>query len=108
MKPSSLALPPDETAAAEDLRVTADAAPVRFGYFDPDASEVFLAGTFNAWAARELPLTRDATGNWSLTLALPPGEYQYRLIVDGTWRDHPGAARWVAGPFGGNNAVVTV
>lgn len=81
---------------------------VRLGYFDPDATEVFIAGTFNDWQPRNLPLTRDATGNWTVNITLPAGEYSYRLVVDGKWRDHPGAARLVPCPFGGNNAVVTV
>lgn len=81
---------------------------VRIGYFNPDAAHVFVAGSFNHWEPRTLPMERDATGNWSVTLSLPPGEYHYRLIVDGEWRDHPGAAREVLCPFGGHNAVLVV
>jgi hypothetical protein len=32
-------------------------------------------------------------GEWITQLELAPGEYQYRLIVDGEWRDHAEAAR---------------
>ncbi|MBI3858582.1 MAG: hypothetical protein HY293_23090, partial [Planctomycetes bacterium] len=41
-------------------------------------------------------------------LDLPPGEYEYRLIVDGVWRDHPGAAKRVPNPFGTENCVLVV
>jgi 1,4-alpha-glucan branching enzyme len=81
---------------------------VRFGYFRPEAREVFLVGSFNDWSPRATPLTRDALGDWSVELDLAPGQYHYRLIVDGEWRDDPGAAQTALNPFGGFDAVVTV
>lgn len=98
----------DVAFGSSDSLAAAPRRTVRIGYFNPDAAEVFIAGTFNAWKPGTLPLARDVTGNWSVNLTLPAGEYHYRLIVDGAWRDHPGAARLVPCPFGGNNAVVTV
>ncbi len=41
-------------------------------------------------------------------LELAPGEYQYRLIVDGEWRDHSEATRRVANSFGTQNCVLIV
>jgi 1,4-alpha-glucan branching enzyme len=99
--------PPDEHAASE-RPPEHERETVRFGYFNPDAHEVFVAGTFNNWEMRTLPMERDETGNWSVELSLPPGEYLYRLVVDGVWRDHPGAARLVPSQYEGNDAVLTV
>ena len=81
---------------------------VRIGYFNPDARDVYLAGTFNNWETNTLAMERDRTGNWSVELSLPPGEYRYRLVVDGEWRDHPGAARLVPNLYEGNDAVITI
>jgi len=81
---------------------------VRFGYFNPDAREVFLAGSFNDWDRRATPLTRDALGDWSVDVELPPGEYRYRLVVDGEWRDDPSAQQTAQNPFGGYDAVLVV
>ena len=82
--------------------------PIRFGYFNPDAKEVFLAGSFNDWDLSATPLTRDALGDWSVELQLPRGEYRYRLLVDGEWRDHPSAQQTVVNPYGGFDAVIMV
>lgn len=81
---------------------------VRFGYFNPDAREVFLAGSFNDWDRRATPMKRDALGDWSVDVELPPGEYRYRLVVDGEWRDDPSAQQTAQNPFGGYDAVLVV
>ena len=81
---------------------------VRFGLFQPDAREVFLVGSFNAWKPGVTPLTRDWLGDWSAELMLPPGEHRYRFIVDGEWRDDPNALQTIQNPFGGFDSIVTV
>lgn len=81
---------------------------VRFGYFNPEAREVSLAGSFNDWDRRATPMKRDALGDWMVELELPPGEYRYRLVVDGEWRDDPSAQQTAQNPFGGYDAVLVV
>jgi hypothetical protein len=81
---------------------------VRIGYFQPEAHEVYLAGSFNEWDPRETPMLRDSLGDWSIELSLPPGEHRYRLVVDGEWRDDPAAQRMEANPFGGFDSIVVV
>lgn len=110
-----------ETVAAGLLvmAVTGEAAPgagdppvqlqrVRFGYFNPEARAVCLAGSFNDWDRRATPMQRDALGDWTVELELPPGEYRYRLVVDGEWRDDPSAPQTAQNPFGGYDAVLVV
>ena len=82
--------------------------PVRFGYFNADAREVYLVGSFNNWDPHANPMTRDAMGDWSVELTLPPGEYHYRLMVDGEWRDDPNAQQTAMNVYGGFDAVVVV
>jgi hypothetical protein len=72
------------------------------------AKEVVITGDFTQWAKDKIRLTPAAGGEWITLLELAPGEYQYRLIVDGEWRDHPDAARRVSNAFGTQNCVLIV
>jgi 1,4-alpha-glucan branching enzyme len=81
---------------------------VRFAYFNPEAREVFVVGTFNGWQSHTTPMVKTGGDKWSTELRLEPGRYEYRFIVDGQWQDDPMAARFVANSFGGLNCVVEV
>jgi 1,4-alpha-glucan branching enzyme len=72
-----------------------------------EAREVALAGDFNGWTP-STALKRFEDGAWTVILELLPGEYQYRLVVDGQWRDHADAQRRVPNPFGTENCVLIV
>jgi hypothetical protein len=72
------------------------------------AKEVVLTGDFTQWAKDKVRLTPAAGGEWITSLELAPGEYQYRLIVDGEWRDHSEAAQRVPNSFGTQNCVLIV
>ncbi len=56
----------------------------------PKAKTVFLVGDFNHWKSGTLALAKVADGSWELTLALPPGRYHYRFLVDGKPQDATG------------------
>ena len=73
-----------------------------------EAREVLLTGDFTSWTAAAVPLRKNADGRWTALLQLAPGEYQYRLLVDGQWRDHAEAQKRVPNPFGTENCVLTV
>lgn len=63
---------------------------IRFTYTDPNAGSVYWAGEFNGWNASSLPMTKDATGVWSVVVALPPGTQQsYKFVADGQWVADP-------------------
>ena len=47
-------------------------------------------------------------GRWFKELALPPGTYEYRLLVDGEWMSDPLAGETAPNPFGGVNSVLKV
>lgn len=47
-------------------------------------------------------------GGWLKELVLPPGRYEYRLVVDGQWTDDPSAKKFVPNPHGGRNGVIEV
>jgi CubicO group peptidase (beta-lactamase class C family) len=54
----------------------------------PEAKAVTVAGNFNDWNGDELSLERIG-GRWLGRFELPPGRYQYKLIVDGQWISDP-------------------
>lgn len=65
--------------------VTLDGEWIEFKFFRPQAREVFLAGEFNHWRQRELPMNRTSGGYWRARLSLPPGEFRFLYCADGEW-----------------------
>jgi 1,4-alpha-glucan branching enzyme len=82
---------------------------LRIEFTDEVAESVAVAGTFNDWRPEVTPMIALGEGRWVKDLALPPGTYEYRLVVDGyKWVPDPGARETVPGPFGGVNSVLRV
>jgi 1,4-alpha-glucan branching enzyme len=50
---------------------------VEVSLFAPTIEEVHLVGDFTRW--QDLPMTRDADGNWRAALELPDGDYGYQF-----------------------------
>lgn len=73
-----------------------------------DAKCVSISGDFTGWSEEGIPLRKGADGEWKTELILAPGDYEYRLRVDGQWRDHSEAAKRVSNPFGSENCVLSV
>jgi 1,4-alpha-glucan branching enzyme len=76
-----------------------------FEFADPAAARVSIAGSFNDWQPNATPMIALGQGRWAKDLTLPPGEYEYCLVVDGRWTPDPLAAETVPNPFGGVNSV---
>jgi hypothetical protein len=81
----------------------------------PRARAVFLAGTFNDWNPRSLPMQRGATDEWLLEIPLEVGDHQFKFVVDGQWCCDVGptgpvesAAGCVANAFGTMNRTLFV
>lgn len=76
----------------------------------PEARSVALAGSFNQWSVSSHPLVRDGSrGMWTVVVSLPPGEYSFMYVVDGTqWISPPVAEDYADDGFGGKNGVVVV
>ena len=81
---------------------------VNFALHAPDASEVFIAGTFNDWNPQVRPLRCDKKGTWRTWMNLPAGQHEYRFIVNGAWQEDPQAGERTDNPFGTFNSVVSV
>ncbi len=81
---------------------------LRFLAHVKDAKEVVLTGDFTNWVKDKIKLNSIGDGEWETVLKLPAGEYQYRLLIDGEWKDHSEATKRVPNPFGTENCVLTV
>jgi hypothetical protein len=82
--------------------------PVHFEYSDGGAQLVCLAGSFNNWRPENAEMDPLGAGKWAKDLALPPGTYEYRFVVDGQWLMDPRAALHVPNPYGGENSIKVV
>jgi hypothetical protein len=80
---------------------------MRFSYNDPEAKQVYVAGSFNNWHKEQIPLT-DSTGNglWVGALPIKPGLYEYMFYVDGKWVTDDRAGRFKDDGFGRKNAIL--
>jgi len=97
-----------KAAPQTDTRQKQTAQPVLFEYHDAGAHKVCIAGSFNEWRPDGLEMVNLSDGKWVKNLLLPPGAYEYRLIVDGQWICDPKAHSTVPNPFGDLNSVVQV
>lgn len=76
---------------------------------DVEAISVALCGEFNGWSEDDILLSRDTDGTWQTTVALAPGSYRYRFLIDGKrWENARQADDYVPNPFGELDSVVIV
>jgi hypothetical protein len=69
---------------------------------------VVITGDFTSWAKDRVRMRNVKGDEWQADLRLVPGQYQYRLLVDGQWKDHAEAAQRITNPFGSQNCVLSV
>jgi len=75
---------------------------------EESAQQVFLCGEFNQWTPGATPMTRQQGGAWLAKLALPPGRYQYKFVVDGQWMPDHEASESVFNEHGSLNSVIEI
>ena len=81
---------------------------IHIEFTHPKACAVAIAGTFNDWRPEATPMVLWGDGRWRKELVLPPGVYEYRLVVDGEWATDPLGQATSPNPFGGLNSVLKV
>jgi chromosome partitioning protein len=78
----------------------------------PNAKNVAIAGDFNNWTPARMTEDRKAGSESEDTfrtlVALKPGRYRYRLVVDGRWQADPHNVHAEPNPFGELDSVVEV
>lgn len=85
--------------------------PVRkvvFEAYEPEAREVVIIGDFTGWMEEGIRLGFRGNGLWTTVLLLEPGEYQYRLRIDGEWKDDTQAVLHRANAGGSVNCALVV
>ena len=81
---------------------------VTFSFEAPEAQTVSVVGDFTEWQKAPVSLKKGKGGLWRGTVSLSPGRYEYRLLVDGEWRDDPNCPEHRPNQFGGRNCVCVV
>ena len=82
---------------------------VTFVSLYPRANSVQIAGDFNGWQPEKgIFNEKESDGVWFKALKLDPGAYQYRLVIDGEWRNDPNNPKYVVNEYGEKNSILTV
>jgi len=74
----------------------------------PDASAVYVTGSFADWSPQAHPMVKGEDDVWRATLRLPDGKHLYKLVVDGTWIADPGNPATEDDGYGGENSVIEI
>ena len=112
-KPTPRSHPPTSpekpaVAAQASIAPAPRAVKVSFALFNPEAKRVSLCGEFNEWSPDATPMKRREGGRWEADLALRPGRYQYKFVIDGQWLHDPAARENVPNQYGSLNSVMEV
>jgi hypothetical protein len=81
---------------------------MRVTFTHPTATAVAIAGCFNDWRPEVTPMLALGDGRWIKEVVLPPGIYEYCLVVDGKWLPDPLVKETVPNPYGGLNSILKV
>ena len=108
--PSSKPSPPSPAKAPQKAAGSAASKTrnLTFVFSGPNAKRVSVSGEFNGWSPDATPMKRRSDGQWETTLALKPGRYQYKFVVDGNWTHDPNARENVGNEHGSLNSVTEI
>ena len=110
--PTTPKQPPPQPSALSPAAVPAprprNLVNVPFILDSPNAVSVSVCGDFNDWTPGATPLKRQPGGPWRTALALAPGRYEYKFVVDEVWVSDPGARQSVQNEHGTQNSVIEV
>jgi len=80
-----------------------------FSFLAPDAKDVYIVGDFNSWKADQSSRLEQMPGGiWEKRIALKPGVYKYKFIVDGEWHRDPQNSKTVPNNFGSVDSVLVI
>ena len=81
---------------------------IEFTFGAPESKKVYIAGTFNDWNTKSMPMKKGKDGTWRIMVKLSPGRYEYKYFVDGTWAQDNSGEELAPNPFGTKNCVIGV
>ena len=71
--------------------------------------EVHIVGDFNNWnVSNESLLWQKEEGVWQKRIALEPGRYRYKFVIDGEWTTDPSNHILEPNPYGGLDSVLEI
>jgi 1,4-alpha-glucan branching enzyme len=73
---------------------------------DKNTKKVAVAGSFSEWEPVDLKKGKD--GSFSAVVAIKPGCYEYKFIVDGDWKQDADVPAAVQNRFGTFNSVLVL
>lgn len=73
-----------------------------------NAKAVYLAGEMSDWQANMFKMKQEEPGNWSLTLYLQPGAWQYKFVVDGQWSYDRSNPQTTDDGYDGLNSIIVL
>lgn len=75
----------------------------------PSAEGVYLVGDFNGWRiGDDSKLWNCGKGMWQKRVALPPGRYRYKYVIDGNWIPDPANVLAEPNPYGGVDSILEI
>ena len=92
------------TKSEKNPKTTEKLRKTEFSLSAPQTQSVSIAGGFNQWNPSSHPLKMDDKGIWRISLALNPGQYEYRFFVNGEWENGPNCSSFFQNPFGTSNS----
>ena len=81
---------------------------ITFKYSDERDGIIRVAGTFNDWTESRPMVDTGEDGQYELRMFLPPGQHEYKFLVNGEWHIDPDCHEWVRNEHGTLNSVIKV
>lgn len=81
---------------------------ITFTLVAPKARQVSLAADFNQWQQDKHPMKKGKYGEWTRTVFVHPGEYEYKFWVDGEWKMDERNSRTCRNRYGTRNNLIKV
>lgn len=80
---------------------------MNFSISAPSAKEIYVVGDFNHWKIDDdSRLSRLDNGKWGKKVALPPGRYRYKFVIDGEWTLDSQNTEKEQNPFGTFDSII--
>ena len=80
---------------------------VKFQIQAEPGSNVYIAGSFNAWDPKANKL-RKSKDIYTTSIVLEKGRYEYKFVINDVWHVDPNCPEWQPNSMGSINSLLTV
>ncbi len=81
---------------------------INFSIVEPRAKKVSLVADFNQWQPDKHPMKKGKHDEWTKTVYLLPGTYEYKFWVDGRWQIDDQNKNRCRNNFGSRNNLINI